>query len=252
METKKKWYQKTGWIIALLILFFPVGLFLMWKYANWNKKVKWGISIFFLLFIIFNNQINQISVRSNSNKPQSVKFECIGPDGKRIGLSPKACEEFNNAWKNKHQDTSASNSATKSTTGISVTKPVPTNTPVPQTNKIETNTTDILKILKANASTKWGTDYEMVQYEYNNQVEAYNWVVAQTKYPDIMAKAKSKWSNDYEMVRYEYENQVKAYEWIIAQTAYPNIMASAKQKWNDDYEMVKYEYENQVAAYKSL
>ena len=31
----EKWYQKTGWIIALLILFFPAGLFLMWKYSNW-------------------------------------------------------------------------------------------------------------------------------------------------------------------------------------------------------------------------
>lgn len=35
----KKWYQKTGAIIILLILFFPIGLFLMWKYSNWNK---WG------------------------------------------------------------------------------------------------------------------------------------------------------------------------------------------------------------------
>ncbi len=36
----KKWYQKTGWIIALLILIFPVGLFLMWKYTNWKKTGK--------------------------------------------------------------------------------------------------------------------------------------------------------------------------------------------------------------------
>lgn len=54
METKKKWYQKTGWIIALLVLFFPVGLFLMWKYANWNKVVKWVITGFFALMVIAN------------------------------------------------------------------------------------------------------------------------------------------------------------------------------------------------------
>lgn len=51
-----KWYQKTGWIIALLILFFPVGLYLMWRYAtNWSKAIKWGITVFFaiLTFISF-------------------------------------------------------------------------------------------------------------------------------------------------------------------------------------------------------
>lgn len=36
-DNELKWYKKTGWIIFLLIFFFPVGLFLMWKYAKWNK-----------------------------------------------------------------------------------------------------------------------------------------------------------------------------------------------------------------------
>ena len=40
----KKWYQKTGAIIILLILFFPIGLFLMWKYSDWNKEIKIAIS----------------------------------------------------------------------------------------------------------------------------------------------------------------------------------------------------------------
>ena len=110
----------------------------------------------------------------------------------------------------------------------------------------------VLAILKGDASTKWGSDYKMVKYEYDNQVAAYDWVLSQTKYPDIMAKAEQKWGNDYSMVKYEYGNQVTAYEWISAQMAYPDIMAAAKQKWGTDYKMVKYEYENQVSAYKSL
>jgi hypothetical protein len=67
-----------------------------------------------------------------------------------------------------------------------------------------------------------------------------------------MTKAKQEWGHDYEMVQYEYENQLEAYKWIMAQTEYPDIMNSAKQEWGDDYEMVKYEYENQVEAYKGL
>ena len=48
----RRWYQKSGWIIFLLIFFFPVGIFLMWKYTNWKKYIKiaicaiWVIAIF--------------------------------------------------------------------------------------------------------------------------------------------------------------------------------------------------------------
>ena len=51
-RNNKKWYQKTGGIIAWLILFFPIGLFLMWKYANWKKPVKGIISALFAFAII--------------------------------------------------------------------------------------------------------------------------------------------------------------------------------------------------------
>ena len=118
--------------------------------------------------------------------------------------------------------------------------------------KTQTEREVVLVTLKANASAKWGSDYEMVKYEYDNQAQAYDWVIAQTKYPDIMANAKKEWGYDYEMVKYEYNNQVEAYEWIMAQTAYPDIMNNAKQKWGTDYEMVKYEYNNQVEAYQNL
>jgi len=46
--------------------------------------------------------------------------------------------------------------------------PTPMPTSAPQTDRAS-----MLVILKANASSKWGTDYQMVKYEYNNQVQAY-------------------------------------------------------------------------------
>lgn len=60
----QKWYQKTGYIILLLVLFFPVGLFLMWKYTNWNKYVKIAISALFALFFIIG-----IASPSDSDEP---------------------------------------------------------------------------------------------------------------------------------------------------------------------------------------
>jgi len=50
----KKWYEKNLSIILLLIFFFPVGLFLMWKYSNWNKVIKIVISIFFGIILLSN------------------------------------------------------------------------------------------------------------------------------------------------------------------------------------------------------
>ncbi len=51
-DDHKKWYQKTGWIIAWLILFFPAGLFLMWKYSDWKKPIKIGVSAVIAFFCL--------------------------------------------------------------------------------------------------------------------------------------------------------------------------------------------------------
>ncbi len=71
---------------------------------------------------------------------------------------------------------------------------------------------EILELLKENADKKWKDDPARAKLEYDNQVEALNWVEEQTEYPDLMEKAKKTWSHDYMMVKWEYEKEVKAYE----------------------------------------
>jgi hypothetical protein len=55
-ELDDVWYVKIWAVILLLILFFPVGFYLMWKYQPWHKYIKIGItvviSVFFLIAII--------------------------------------------------------------------------------------------------------------------------------------------------------------------------------------------------------
>ncbi len=71
-----KWYQKSLGIIALLILFFPVGLFLMWNYAKWNKRIKWGITnIFALLFTIstVSGAISNNKIASKTEPQSQIK-----------------------------------------------------------------------------------------------------------------------------------------------------------------------------------
>lgn len=65
METDKKWYEKDGGVVALLFLFFPVGLFLMWKYSGWKPLYKWGVTIFIASMLFLNLSGNT----NNGNKP---------------------------------------------------------------------------------------------------------------------------------------------------------------------------------------
>ena len=121
--------------------------------------------------------------------------------------------------------------------------------PAPKTN---IDREKMIDIFKTNALKEWGNDSRMVNYEVNKQTEAYDWVIKQTKYPDIIERAKQEWANDYAMVKYEYEKQLEAFNWINQQKVYPEIMKKAKQEWGADYAMVKYEYEKQVSAYEWL
>lgn len=72
----KKWYQKTGWIIALLILFFPVGLFLIWKYTNWKKPVKGIITALILIIalsgIVSPDKLEQITLKADTEQTYDI------------------------------------------------------------------------------------------------------------------------------------------------------------------------------------
>ena len=70
-----KWYQKTWAIILFLIIFFPIGLFLMWKYSNWSKSVKGIITGFFILAVLSNiiAARNNKTINTDSNKTEVNK-----------------------------------------------------------------------------------------------------------------------------------------------------------------------------------
>ncbi len=74
---------------------------------------------------------------------------------------------------------------------------------------------EILELLKENANIKWKNDAARAKLEFDNQTKAYDWVMQQTQYPDLMENAKKMWKLDYTMVKWEYEKLVKAYEATI-------------------------------------
>lgn len=46
--TAEKWYKQTGWIIALIFLFFPIGLYLLWTSKKLSASLKVLITVAYI------------------------------------------------------------------------------------------------------------------------------------------------------------------------------------------------------------
>lgn len=100
----KKWYT-TWWGIILILLLLPI--IVMGFLTNLILKQKWTLAVrISVIIILWSSLIISASLKNQANKNvvKTNESSCIGPDGKKIGLSPSECEKFNNAWKNKPQD----------------------------------------------------------------------------------------------------------------------------------------------------
>ena len=50
-QTKKKWYDYNAVVIILCLIFFPVGLYGLWK-GNMSKGVKIGLTVVISIFVL--------------------------------------------------------------------------------------------------------------------------------------------------------------------------------------------------------
>ena len=73
-EQQKKWYQKTWGIILLLFLFFPAGLYFLWK-SDFSKKSKlvWTVIIGILVLYSMGRNPQHQSVDYQSQQIQQVQ-----------------------------------------------------------------------------------------------------------------------------------------------------------------------------------
>lgn len=84
---KEKWYQRTAFTVIMLILFFPVGLVMMWAYRkNWKTAVKVIISVLCAIIIlpsVFRNdsdsQNEDAVVSENQDESQNNDDEVENP-----------------------------------------------------------------------------------------------------------------------------------------------------------------------------
>lgn len=49
----EKFYQKTWFIVLMIVVFWPIGLILLWKSKKYTTKVKIITSIFFILIVSY-------------------------------------------------------------------------------------------------------------------------------------------------------------------------------------------------------
>lgn len=70
-DNREKWYQKKWGIIFWLILFFPLGLFLMWKHSDWSKKTKWIITGIFVFLILVSSTDSDSTPTNDSGSVQN-------------------------------------------------------------------------------------------------------------------------------------------------------------------------------------
>lgn len=78
-KNQNPWFKQTGWVIAILILFWPAGIFLMWKYTKWPMWVKIVVSTIeaiclFLFALIVATAPPSVEVDDVSNGRISTDF----------------------------------------------------------------------------------------------------------------------------------------------------------------------------------
>lgn len=95
-QIELKWYQKSTAVIILLIFFFPVGLYLMWKNELWTKKTRWIATGVVAVMVIANTGNNNSGV-SNSTPSSEISEGCSG-NGDRSCIN-KIRTNFKNSGK---------------------------------------------------------------------------------------------------------------------------------------------------------
>jgi len=83
---KSKWYEKKIIVIALLFLFFPVGLYGLWKGSVFNRNTKLGLTILFIFLIITVNFDNK-NKQSFKPSPDAQVIQPSKPMDKILSVS---------------------------------------------------------------------------------------------------------------------------------------------------------------------
>lgn len=89
---QRPWYQRTLWIVVLLVVFAPVGIFLMWKYTDWQRPLKIGVAIVagVVFLAAFANALSDGKDDSGKDKVTPASTSTPVPSGAATTPAPAA------------------------------------------------------------------------------------------------------------------------------------------------------------------
>lgn len=82
-STKTPFYQKTWFILLMLLIFPPVGIFLLWKFGSFGKPARIALTVISVLifFVNFVGGSNDVAEESTSPAPtETVAEETTEPE----------------------------------------------------------------------------------------------------------------------------------------------------------------------------
>ncbi len=143
LMSTKKWYQKSWFTILMLIIFFPAGIYLMWKHTNWNKIVKIVITVFFafIMSVALFGDDSDTTAETGNNITTSDTTATV--------TEPK---------------TSTTKTTTKETTTEATTEATTTEASTKETTTVETTTESTTKETTTKETTKAATTQTTTNY----------------------------------------------------------------------------------------
>jgi hypothetical protein len=94
MDNSNAWYEKTWLVVILCIIFFPVGLYALWKNSSISKGWKIGVTVFFALLVLANLGDKEDSNKEDSqNKTSNTEINDVENISKQLDNELKAFEK---------------------------------------------------------------------------------------------------------------------------------------------------------------
>lgn len=159
INNSNAWYEKNWLVIILCIIFFPIGLYALWKNSTISKGWKVAITIIICLLIL-SNLNNKKSEKITPNEPHSIiqnseeipNVEEEKPNSEKEAIIEKLKEKAKRDWPNDY-----------STQEFWVNQQIDD---YEYMLSIENNS------IKAKAQKDWPLDFSTQKFWYNEQIEA--------------------------------------------------------------------------------
>lgn len=166
------WYEKIWLVVILCIIFFPVGLYALWKNSSISKVWKIVVTVIIALIVIANLGDKDNSATTSTDTQNVVESG----------------------------ETNTKENETKTEPIVNV-----------EQDKADAEKETIKEKLKAKAKRDWPDDFTTQEFWVNEQIDAYDYMLT-IENNSIKSKAQKDWPLDFTTQKFWYNEQIEAKE----------------------------------------